>query len=369
MKSRLSAWPYFDESQINAVSEVLKTGKVNYWTGENTKKFEKEFAKFVQTKYATAVSNGTVALELAYRACGIGKGDEIITTSRTFLATSTAAMTLGAIPIFIDVDTESGNINPKEIEKYITKKTKAISIVHFAGWPADVIEISLIAKKNGLFLIEDCSQAHGAKVLYKNEFKSVGSFGDVSTWSFCQDKIITTGGEGGMVTTSSKKIWQKVWSYKDHGKNYEIVFNNEHNPGFRWLHDAIGSNYRITEMQSSIGIIQLKNLNEWIEIRNRNANILIECLSDCEIIRIPKVSRNIIHAYYKFYCYLKLEMLNIDWNRELSIVEGPLDLLKTNDNATCLLGSALNEDFKLFQKIVDNKTDIGNDKTKKLGRL
>ena len=215
---RIPDWPYYDNEEIEAVKRILTAGKVNYWTGDQSKKFEEEFSNWCGTKFAIALSNGSVALTTAYLSIGIKQGDEVITTSRTFIATSSTLVLLGAIPIFADVDLESGCISAKTIEKLITKKTKAISVVHLAGWPVDMDKIMELARSHNLYVIEDCSQAHGAEI----NNRKVGSFGNVATWSFCQDKIISTGGEGGMITTNDKKIRDFIWSYKDHGKSYDL---------------------------------------------------------------------------------------------------------------------------------------------------
>lgn len=191
---KLSPWPYYDDEQLSNVTKILQSGKVNYWTGENGKFFEKEFSDRFDVKYSVALANGSLALSCAYLALNLNEGDEIITTPRTFIATSTSAVLLGLKPVFVDVDINSGNISAENIEAAINKKTRAIVVVHLAGWPAEMDRICELARKNGLYIIEDCSQAHGAKINNKN----VGSFGDLATWSFCQDKIITTGGEGGM---------------------------------------------------------------------------------------------------------------------------------------------------------------------------
>jgi len=311
----ISTWPEFDSEQINAVVNVLQSGKVNSWTGEETKLFEKEFASWCGTNHAVAVSNGSVALSLAYEAIGLGEGDEIITTPRTYVATSSCAALLGAKPIFADVCPRSGLITPDTIKPLINSKTKAISVVHLAGWPAQMNKIIELAKSFNLFVIEDCSQAHGATIKQNAIKKSVGSYGDVATWSFCQDKIISTGGEGGMITTSSEEIMDRVWSLKDHGKTIDSVFKKDHAPGYRFLHDRLGSNFRITEIQSTIGRIQLKKLSKWRYLRNRNAQILIEKIEDLSIIDIPLPDSNIEHAWYKFYAYINKEFLSENWDR------------------------------------------------------
>ena len=313
---KLSPWPFYDDEQVSNVSKILKSGKVNYWTGDQGKIFEKEFSEKFDAKYSVALANGSLALSCAYLALDLKKGDEIITTPRTFIATSMAAINLGAKPIFADVDINTGCINHLTIESLITKKTKAISVVHLGGWPADMENICKLAKKYQLYVIEDCSQAHGAKIKVNDEYRSVGSFGHLSCWSFCQDKIISTAGEGGMITTNDYEIYQKIWSYKDHGKSYEAVFNKKHSTGFRYLHEDLGSNYRMTEIQASIGRIQLKNLDKTQKIREKNAYILFTALDKLDILRIPTPSKSVIHAWYKFYAYINEDKLSKNWNRD-----------------------------------------------------
>ena len=313
---KFKKWPRYSKPEIEAAVNVLSSGRVNYWTGDECKSFEKEFANYVGSQFAVALANGTVALEACYKAIGIKEGDEIITTPRTFIATSMAAINLGAKPIFADVDINTGCINHLTIESLITKKTKAISVVHLGGWPADMENICKLAKNYQLYVIEDCSQAHGAKIKVNDEYRSVGSFGHLSCWSFCQDKIISTAGEGGMITTNDYEIYQKIWSYKDHGKSYEAVFNKKHSTGFRYLHEDLGSNYRMTEIQASIGRIQLKNLDKTQKIREKNAYILFTALDKLDILRIPTPSKSVIHAWYKFYAYINEDKLSENWNRD-----------------------------------------------------
>tara|TARA_B100000212_G_scaffold89261_1_gene65444 strand:- start:19271 stop:20449 length:1179 start_codon:yes stop_codon:yes gene_type:complete len=313
---KLKRWPKYTQTEIEAALNVLSSGKVNYWTGSECKAFEKEFANYIGSKFGVALANGTVALEAAYKAIGLTNGDEIITTPRTFIATSMAAINLGAKPIFADVDINTGCISQATIEPLITKNTKAISVVHIAGWPADMENICKIADKYNLYVIEDCSQAHGAKIKIGDIYKSVGSFGDLSCWSFCQDKIISTAGEGGMITTNDQRIYQKVWSYKDHGKSYQAVFNQKHTTGYKYLHEDLGSNYRMTEMQASIGRIQLKNLNETQKTREKNAAILISTLNELDLLRIPIPPKSVTHAWYKFYAYINEDKLSINWSRD-----------------------------------------------------
>jgi dTDP-4-amino-4,6-dideoxygalactose transaminase len=309
---KLPVWPSFTGEEIEAVKNVLKTGKVNYWTGEEGRLFEKEYAEYVGTKYAVTLMNGTVALDAALYALGIGEGDDFIVTPRTFIASASAAVLRGARPIFADVDLNSQNITAASIEKVLTPKTRAIIAVHLAGWPCEIDLILKLAKKHRLYVIEDCAQAHGAT--YNG--RQVGSFGDIACFSFCQDKIITTGGEGGLVTTNSLKLWSKIWSYKDHGKNYNAVYSKHHKPGFRWFHHSFGTNYRMTEIQAVIGRIQLRKLSEWIMKRNRNADILTECLSKFNAVRLTIPPDYIKHAYYKYYTFIRPEMLKKGWSRD-----------------------------------------------------
>ena len=265
----------YDQKQIQKVSQVLKKNKTNYWTGNECRKFEKEFSNYHGIKYSVTVSNGSVALELALKALNLKKKDLVIVTPRSFVISATCVLNLGLKAVFADVD-ENGNLSIEGIKKTYNKNVKAIIIVHLNGLPCDLDPILKFVKKNKLFLIEDCSQAHGA--IYKN--KKVGAFGHISTWSFCQDKIISTGGEGGMISTNSKKLWLKIWSMKDHGKNYNSVFYRKHKIGFKWLHDQLGTNYRMTEMQATIGREQLKLLNQQLKKRNLIANLYLSQLKD-----------------------------------------------------------------------------------------
>ncbi|MCL6472826.1 MAG: DegT/DnrJ/EryC1/StrS aminotransferase family protein [Firmicutes bacterium] len=304
-------WPYFAEDEIEAAARVLKSGKVNYWTGEEGRLFEKEFAKAAGCKYAVAVANGTVALELALYALGIGPGDEVIVPSRTFIASASCAVMRGAVPVVADVDAESQNLTIEAIRAALTPKTKAIIAVHLAGWPCDMDPIMELARKHGLKVIEDCAQAHGAT--YKG--RPVGSLGDVAAFSFCQDKILTTGGEGGMLTTNDKDVWEKAWSFKDHGKSFEAVYHRVHPPGFRWVHESFGTNWRMTEMQSAIGRVVLKKLPGWVDTRRLYASILTERLSKLPAIRVTSPPKDFGHSYYKYYIFIRPEKLKGGWDR------------------------------------------------------
>ena len=345
----MNSWPYFDIEDINKASEILKSGKINYWTGFEGREFEKEFSSYIGVKHSVAVDNGTNALILAAHALGISKGDEVIMSPRTFVASAFSIMHLGAKPVFIDIDRDSQNMDSNLIEAAITPKTKAIMAIHLAGWPCEMDQIQEICNKYNLFLIEDCAQAHGAK--YNG--KSVGSFGDINAWSFCQDKIMTTAGEGGMVTTNNKDYWSTVWSFKDHGKNYDTVYNKEHPPGFRWLHEDHGTNARMTEIQSAIGRLQLKKLDTWIDQRTNLSNIFNDAFKDLDGLRITLPPSHIKHAYYKYYVFIEPEKLKSDKDRDF-IMNSLNDL-----GIACYSGSC-SEIYKekAFDKIFSNQKPL-----------
>jgi len=307
----LPPWPFFTEDQIEAAAAVLRSGKINYWTGEEGRQFEKEYARYVGCEHAVALANGTVALELALLALGIGPGDEVIVTSRTFIASASCVVVRGGIPLFADVDADSQNMTAETIWPLISRRTRAIIAVHLAGWPCDMDPINRLAKEHGLYVIEDCAQAHGAR--YKG--RPVGSLGDVAAFSFCQDKIITTGGEGGMLLTNNRDVWKSAWSYKDHGKSWEAVYERQHPAGFRWLHECIGTNWRLTEMQSSLGRSSLAALDGWVESRRQNAAILTEHLSLIPGLRITRPPEDVYHSYYKYYAFCVPEKLKPEWTR------------------------------------------------------
>jgi dTDP-4-amino-4,6-dideoxygalactose transaminase len=303
MNNKFSPWPSFTQEEIEAVQNVLLSNKVNYWTGDECRKFEKEFSTWSESKYSVALSNGTVALDIAFKALNIGYGDEVIVTSRSYIASISAIVNSGATPVFADVNLASQNITPESIRSVVTDKTRAIVCVHLAGWPCDMDEIMALANKHGYYVIEDCAQAHGAK--YKG--KSVGSIGHIGCWSFCQDKIMTTGGEGGMVTTNDESLWRKMWAYKDHGKSYEAVYEREKPKGneFRWLNESFGTNGRMTEMQAAIGRIQLKRMFDWHKKRLSNANYIWNAAKNCKGLRVAAVPDYIEHAAYKCYVFVE----------------------------------------------------------------
>ncbi|MFK3863045.1 DegT/DnrJ/EryC1/StrS family aminotransferase [Pseudoalteromonas rhizosphaerae] len=312
LNTPFSPWPSFTTDEADAVSRVVLSNKVNYWTGTEGREFEKEFASWADSEYAIALGNGTLALDVALKALNVGAGDEVITTPRTFLASASSIVTAGAAPVFADVDLNSQAITAASIKAVLTPKTKAVIVVHLAGMPAEMDEIMALSKEHGFYVIEDCAQAHGAK--YKG--RSVGSIGHVGAWSFCQDKIMTTGGEGGMVTTNSKELWSTMWSYKDHGKSFDAIYNREHPPGFRWLHESFGTNWRMTEMQAVLGRIQLTRMTEWTAKRQTYGAQLDQAATGFDCIRLVEVPEYIEHAEYKHYMFIKPEQLASGWDRD-----------------------------------------------------
>ncbi|MFL6772456.1 MAG: DegT/DnrJ/EryC1/StrS family aminotransferase [Sphingomicrobium sp.] len=318
LNGSVAPWPSYGEEEQQAVARLLASGRVNYWTGDETREFEREFAAWTGSARAVAVFNGTVALDLALHALGIGEGDEVIVTPRTFIASVSCVVNAGAIPVFADVDRDSGNIHPDTVEKLITPRTRAILPVHLAGWPCDMAAFRALADKHRLLLIEDCAQAHGATV----DGRMVGTFGDIGAWSFCQDKIMTTGGEGGMVTTDREELWSAMWSYKDHGKSWSAVYEHAHPPGYRWLHESFGTNFRMIEVQAALGRIQLRRMAEWTAKRTANARACIEVLRRFEgAVRVPEPPDRLTHAYYRLYAYVREDGLRSGWSRDRIVAE------------------------------------------------
>ncbi|WP_175653706.1 DegT/DnrJ/EryC1/StrS family aminotransferase [Pseudomonas sp. Marseille-P9899] len=317
LNTSFSPWPSFSEEEAEAVRSVVLSNKVNYWTGQECREFEKEFAAWAGTEYAIALANGTVALDLALKALGIGQGDEVIVTPRTFLASVSSIVNAGAIPVFAEVDADTQNITAQTIQQVLTPRTRGVICVHLAGWPCDMDPIMELAAQHGLKVIEDCAQAHGAS--YKG--RPVGSIGHIGAWSFCQDKIMTTGGEGGMVTTNDRTLWADMWAFKDHGKSWDAVYQREHAPGFRWLHESFGTNWRMLEMQGAIGRIQLRRMRAWHEARLRNASAIWDCAKALPGLRVPVIEETIGHAAYKCYVFVEPQKLRPEWSRDRIIGE------------------------------------------------
>ncbi len=312
---KFAPWPFFADDEIQAAVDVLRSGKVNQWTGDAVNRFENDFARYIGTDHAVALANGSLALDMALTALDIGTDDEVIVTPRSFVASASCVALRGAVPVFVDVDPVSQNITPETISRAVTPKTKAVIAVNLGGWPCDLKKIKSFCEQNKIFLIEDCAQAHGAKF----EGKMAGSFGDCAIFSFCQDKIMTTGGEGGMLVTRNADIWKKVWSFKDHGKDYDIAFCTDHDPGFRWLVNRFGTNGRMTEMQAAMGCVMLKKLDGWVEKRRAYADLL-----NCAFENIPGLRTTIpgpacYHSYYKYYVFIEQDALQGAWNRDVVI--------------------------------------------------
>ena len=305
-----TGWPYHGEDELRAVIKVLASGRTNYWTGQEACQFESEFAAYVGCGHAVAVANGTVALELALHAAGIGPGDEVIVPSRTFIASASAVAMRGAKPIVADVELDSQNLSARTVAPLITERTRAIIAVHHAGWPCDMQPLMALVEQHQLTLIEDCAQAHGAR--YRD--RAVGSFGRIAAFSFCQDKIITTGGEGGMLVTDDEELWQRAWAFKDHGKNYGKT-RQPPSPGYRLVHDEFGTNWRLTESQAAIGRCQLQKLDDWVVTRRRNASQLEVRLKGMPGLRIPDVPSDCFHSYYLYYAHVDPDQLRPGWDR------------------------------------------------------
>jgi dTDP-4-amino-4,6-dideoxygalactose transaminase len=317
LNTPFTPWPNFTTEEADVVRDVILSNRVNYWTGQECREFEKEFSSWTGVKYSVALTNGTVALDAALKALGIGQGDEVVVTPRTFLASVSCIVNVGAIPVFAEIDRNSQNITAETIRPVLTQRTRAIICVHLAGWPCEMDPIMALAEEHSLFVIEDCAQAHGAR--YRG--RSVGTFGHIGAWSFCQDKIMSTGGEGGMVTTNDRTLWAKIWSYKDHGKSWEAIYERQHGPGFRWLHESFGTNWRMLEVQAAIGRIQLRRMEDWHLQRIDNAERIWTACREIQGLRVPVVPQDIEHAAYKCYVFVEPTSLKAGWDRERILQE------------------------------------------------
>jgi dTDP-4-amino-4,6-dideoxygalactose transaminase len=285
---------------------------VNYWTGEEGRHFEAEFAAACGRRHGVAVANGTLALELALHALGVGPGDEVIVPCRTFIASAGCVVARGARPVLADVDPVSQNLTAETARKVLTGRTRAVIAVHLAGWPCDMDPILRLAREHGLHVIEDCAQAQGAS--YKG--RPVGSLGDVAAFSFCQDKIMTTGGEGGMLVTDDEGLWRRAWSYKDHGKDYDAVRAPAAHPGYRWVHHRFGTNWRLTELQSALGRVLLPRVASWVRRRRRLAALLTERLARTPALRVTPPPADVVHSYYRYYAFVRPRHLRAGWDRD-----------------------------------------------------
>ena len=293
----LPPWPIFEADECAAVEAVLRSGRVNYWTGDQCKLFERAWSDYHGGIHSLAMANGSLTLDTALKVLGIGAGDEVIVSPRSYVASAMCAVLAGAKPVFADVDANSGNMTVASMEAVRTSRTKACIPVHIAGWPCDMPAISTWAAKHGIHVIEDCAQAHGARI----DGTSVGSWGVFSSWSFCQDKIMTTGGEGGMLCTPDLRLWKKAWQYSQHGKDYDLSHAKVSEPGFRWLIEHEGTNLRMTEMQAAIGLCQLRKLDDWVDRRTRNSMIMQDALRGLRDLRVPGTPDG--HAHYRCMAY------------------------------------------------------------------
>lgn len=309
---RFAPWPIFDDEMIQIVSEVLRSGRVNYWTGDQGEQFEREYAAFLGSRFAIAVSNGTAALELALKAIDLQPGDEVVVPARTFIATASSVVACGGRPVIADVDPETGNISAETVQPVLSVRTRAVIPVHLAGCPCDMDAIMELAQTHRLWVIEDCAQSHGATY----HGRPAGALGHLAAFSFCQDKILTTGGEGGLLATDDPELYERAWSYKDHGKSRSKALEKGHPPLFRWLHDDFGTNLRMTEMQAALGRVMLRRLPQWVNQRRKNAAMLGEALASVPGIEIPRYPVHVDHAFYKYYTYLNLETLRSGWTRD-----------------------------------------------------
>ncbi|MDR9392570.1 MAG: DegT/DnrJ/EryC1/StrS aminotransferase family protein, partial [Trueperaceae bacterium] len=311
-------WPFYDADEREAVAGVLASGRVNYWTGDEGRHFEREYAAALGREHAIVLHNGSLALELALMALGVGPGDEVVTTPRTFIASASAAVMRGATPVFADVDRDSGNLTVETVEPVLSERTKAIVAVHLAGWPVDMAPLMNLARSRGIAVIEDASQAHGATI----DGTPVGAFGDLAAFSFCQDKIITTGGEGGLLALDDEAMWRDAWAYKDHGKSYEAIYERpDDGVGYKRVYESFGTNWRMTEMQAAIGRIQLRKLPEWHARRHAIGTRYEEALRGMEAFRVPVVPEAMRHAYYRAYVYVRPEALRDGWSRDRILAE------------------------------------------------
>ena len=297
-------WPNFSQDLITKLGGVISSGKINYTTGPYGERFEKKFSKFIGNKYAIAVCNGTAALEVAIKSLKLPKKSEIIVPARSFFASASCIVNTGHIPVFVDVDLLTQNISLSDIKKKISKRTKVIICVHLAGLPCEMYAIKNFARKNNLKIIEDCSQAHGASI----NNKEVGSFSDVSTWSFCNDKIISTLGEGGIISTNNKKIYKFCKKYINHGTTLKKIQNQEK---FIYNKDLFGTNLRLTEIQSFAGLEQLKCLKQTQKKRQKIAKDYLKLISKYKKYFFsyypPKQIRS---AWYRFYFFIKPNVRN-----------------------------------------------------------
>lgn len=289
-------WPIYGEEEISAVKKVFESGN---WGIGGTKvaEFQESFAKLHEAKYGIAVANGTVAIEIALKACKIGQGDEVIIPNYTFAATATAVLNVNAIPVFVDIDLKTFCIDPDKVSEAITPKTKAIIVVHIAGHPADMDKILQITNGKNIYVIEDAAQAHFAEW----NSKKVGSLGDIATFSFQSTKNITSG-EGGIVVTNNEELAERSWSYHNCGRRKD---------GKWYEHPYLGNNFRMSEFHAAILLAQLRRADHQVHLRERNAQYLVKALSDIKNLQVLTRDRRVsVHSYHLFIIKYEEEMFN-----------------------------------------------------------
>ena len=308
------AWPVLDDDVIEAAEKVLRSGRISYWTGIEGRTLEREYADALGRRHSVAVANGTLALELALRAFEIGPGDEVVVPARTFIATASCVVAVGATPVIADIDPLSGNLTADTVRAVLTPRTAAVIPVHLGGWPVDMDPLLELAAHRDLVVIEDCAQAHGAT--YKG--RPVGSIGDAGAFSFCQDKIITSA-EGGLLALDDDAAYARAWSYKDHGKSLaklsDPAFLAE-KTSFKWIHDSFGSNFRLGEVEAAMVRVQLGRLDAVHARRARNATHLARALARIPGLDVPLPPEGLEHAFYRLYAFVRLEALAPGWDRD-----------------------------------------------------
>lgn len=311
----LPGWPQPSEAAAQAVADVVRSGRINYWTGDRGRLFERRYADSLGREHALALANGTVALELALRAFRIGPGDEVVVPARTFIATASACVATGATPVVADVDRDSGTMTAQTLEAACTARTAAVIPVHLGGWPADMDALLEVATARGLVVIEDAAQAHGA--VYRG--RPAGALGShAAAFSFCNDKILSTG-EGGMLVLDDDDADSRAWAYRDHGKSRALVEESapdEDTCAFRWLVEDFGTNWRMPELCAPLGLAGLEQLSEWHDARTRNALRLAAALQELPGLRVPLPPHDIESAFYRLYAYVVPEALVTGWDRD-----------------------------------------------------
>jgi len=310
----MPAWPSPTRTQIDAVTAVLRSGRINYWTGTEGHSLEREYAEKLGRGHAIAVANGTLALELALRGFGIGPGDEVVVPARSFIATASSVVAVGARPVFADIDPESSDITAATIEAALTERTAAVIVVHVAGWPAEMDLIMALARECGFPVIEDCAQAHGAT--YRG--RPIGSFGDAACFSFCQDKIVAAG-EGGLLALDDDAAYAIAWEYKDHGTSLVKITDpafTRQPASFRWTHDTFGSNHRMPELEAAMVRAGERELPAGHERRTELAVRLARGLAGVRGVRVPLPPAHCEHAFYRLYAHVLPEELAEGWDRD-----------------------------------------------------